>query len=526
MFRFAILRLVSRCRRLLASSLILLVLSAAPALAQPIFTKAFAPDTIAPGGTTTLTFTINNLANVLAADFLDFTDVLPAGVRIAAVPNAVNGCNGGALTANAGTTVISYTNGSVAASDSCTITVDVTSSTPGSHVNTTDDLTSNRGNSGQATATLIVTGGLETAKIRKETLAAIESFLFRRNDRLLTGGPDQTRWINRLTGRSGGVGAPAFGFAAHGEGAARHYAFAASLQQFGLAMAQTDQRAGLADPAALKVKPVRDDPAAIDIWIEGQVSHFDDDTGNGATNGTFGLARIGADTILRPWLLVGLLLEADWTDENSTILGSAVDGTGWMVGPYMLARLGRSVFLDARFAVGRSHNEVAPFNGAPVAAVADIQDDFETDRFLLQGRLSGDFRHGNLRIVPAAEVAYIEEHQRSFTNSVGVFIPDQSVALGQLKFGPTVSYLYARPDGTLIEPLVSIEGVWNFDQAESLTVNGFAAATEDWRTRLEAGLSVTRLSGANLRATANLDGIGSDNFMAYGGEIKLSIPLN
>lgn len=93
-------------------------------------------------------------------------------------------------------------------------------------------------------------------------------------------------------------------------------------------------------------------------------------------------------------------------------------------------------------------------------------------------------------------------------------------------FGRTVSYLHARPDGTLIEPLVSIEGVWNFDQAESLTVNGFAAVTDDWRARLEAGLSVTRISGANLRTTANLDGIGSDNFMAYGEKIKLSIPLN
>jgi uncharacterized repeat protein (TIGR01451 family) len=122
----------------------------------PIFSKSFAPDTIASGGTSTLTFTIDNTANTAAANNVAFSDDLPPGVTVASSPGTSNGC-GGTLTANPDSGTIGYTGGSVAAGTSCTITVDVTSSTAGDHVNTSGAPTSTLGNSGTATDTLTVT---------------------------------------------------------------------------------------------------------------------------------------------------------------------------------------------------------------------------------------------------------------------------------------------------------------------------------------------------------------------------------
>ena len=65
-------------------------------------------------------------------------------------------CTGGTVTAVAGSGVVSYSDGAVAAGASCTVTVDVTSSTAGDHLNLTGDLTSSLGNSGTASATLRV----------------------------------------------------------------------------------------------------------------------------------------------------------------------------------------------------------------------------------------------------------------------------------------------------------------------------------------------------------------------------------
>jgi hypothetical protein len=129
---------------------------AAPAQAQVAvsFDKAFIPATIGPGSVATLRF---DIANVTAAPVTDlaFTDNLPAAVVIASVPNAQSTC-GGTLTALGGSGTITFTDGLLGASGSCSIFVDVASSTPGTHTNTSGDLTSSAGNSGPATDDLIV----------------------------------------------------------------------------------------------------------------------------------------------------------------------------------------------------------------------------------------------------------------------------------------------------------------------------------------------------------------------------------
>lgn len=121
----------------------------------PVFTKTFAPDQVALEQASTLTFTIDNSAETLAADSLAFVDPLPTGLLVASTPNVSNAC-GGTLSAGAGASSISLSGGSVAAGAQCTISVDVASDTPGTFNNVTGDLTSSLGNSGTASAALEV----------------------------------------------------------------------------------------------------------------------------------------------------------------------------------------------------------------------------------------------------------------------------------------------------------------------------------------------------------------------------------
>jgi uncharacterized repeat protein (TIGR01451 family) len=100
--------------------------------AKPALTKAFSTGTIGVGQTATLTFTVTNPAGAPARSSLTFTDTFPANLVIAAVPNVVNGCGGGAtITAAAGTSIFTVAgsgiNAAVGAS-TCTVKVDVTSS--------------------------------------------------------------------------------------------------------------------------------------------------------------------------------------------------------------------------------------------------------------------------------------------------------------------------------------------------------------------------------------------------------------
>jgi CSLREA domain-containing protein/uncharacterized repeat protein (TIGR01451 family) len=97
-------------------------------------TKAFATDPIGPGGTSVLTITITN-PNAFAVTDVALTDSYPASLANAASPNASTTC-GGSVTATAGGGSLSLTGGTVPASGSCTVTVTITSSTPGTHTNT------------------------------------------------------------------------------------------------------------------------------------------------------------------------------------------------------------------------------------------------------------------------------------------------------------------------------------------------------------------------------------------------------
>jgi uncharacterized repeat protein (TIGR01451 family) len=121
---------------------------------RPGFSKSFSPSSIPPGGTSTLTFLIDNTANGVAAASLGFIDNLPVGLLVASPANASTTCTGGTLIAVAGTGTISYSGGSVGAGSSCTVSVDVTASDFGEYHNVSLGLTTMGGVSGFATAAL------------------------------------------------------------------------------------------------------------------------------------------------------------------------------------------------------------------------------------------------------------------------------------------------------------------------------------------------------------------------------------
>ncbi|MCP4540101.1 MAG: DUF11 domain-containing protein [Chloroflexi bacterium] len=118
----------------------------------PGFSKSFSPSSIPPGGTSTLIFTIDNIANQVAQSSLRFSDLLPPGMVIAALPNASTDCTSGSLIADSGTNLIYFSSGSVAASSSCNVAVDVTVADFGEYVNISGELTGSGWTSGKASA--------------------------------------------------------------------------------------------------------------------------------------------------------------------------------------------------------------------------------------------------------------------------------------------------------------------------------------------------------------------------------------
>ncbi len=119
------------------------------------FDKAFNPATIGPGSHSVLQLTITNPSNSTVED-IAFTDDLPAGVLIGIPSNVFSDCEGAIITAPDGGSTITFTDGRLGAGQTCIVELFVTSSTVGTHTNTTSDLTADIGGAAEASADLDV----------------------------------------------------------------------------------------------------------------------------------------------------------------------------------------------------------------------------------------------------------------------------------------------------------------------------------------------------------------------------------
>ena len=119
--------------------------------------KAFTPSSVAVGGNAALQFTLTN-PNSVALTGAGFTDSLPSGMQVASAPSATSTC-GGVWAPASGDTSLSFVSGTIPASGSCTIGVNVTVTTAGTHTNVSGFLATAEGGTnatagGSAMATL------------------------------------------------------------------------------------------------------------------------------------------------------------------------------------------------------------------------------------------------------------------------------------------------------------------------------------------------------------------------------------
>ena len=363
--------------------------------------------------------------------------------------------------------------------------------------------------------------------VRQRTQRIISNFMTRRGDAIVSNQPDFTERLNQGGGGAGGSGAS---FSGEGGYSNNRMAFASSLRQvlnankakksaqvteLGEMMKLGLQSKGTQSLGFRDLATNDGAPAGFDIWVRGRWARYEDDT----NAGDLGLLFIGADYKFNDGLVIGLVAQFDWTDENNDTDDFKIDGRGWMIGPYMVAQLHQNLIFDANFSWGQSDNEVSPFN--------TYTDSFEGTRWLASAKFTGSFQFGQLHVAPHLGVMYFQERQDAYVDSLSIDIPSQTVKLGRLTFGPKFSTTIKRKDGTTISPYLGVKGLWDFERTEivDLTTGIASESTDGVRTRVDAGVSIRLPDGLTLNGEGFYDGIGANNYKSYGGSIRLSIPL-
>jgi len=137
--------------------------------APPSLIAAFGAPSIAIGASASLTFTVTNANATVGLTGIGFADTLPAGL-VVSTPNGLTG-SCGTITAVAGSSSVSMSGLSLAASGTCAFSLNVTGITAGVQNNVTSTVTSNEGGAG-GTASAGITVNKDTQTIAFGALPA------------------------------------------------------------------------------------------------------------------------------------------------------------------------------------------------------------------------------------------------------------------------------------------------------------------------------------------------------------------
>lgn len=354
----------------------------------------------------------------------------------------------------------------------------------------------------------------DEAEVRLATQRAIRNFLVRRADSLLNAAPDLTRRVRDRNTTSPGQ------FSADINGGNRMVSIGASLAGMrNHAAASTPQM-----PGEDGVRPA--DSGNADIWLAANYASVSDERSGDAADSAFGVVQLGVDWAVDDRTVAGVMLQHDWADETTdeiairagAVRGARVSGSGWMAGPYVVREISEGVWFDALALYGQSDNTVDP--------LGLYEDTFETDRFMVRMNLSGEWRSGDWRIRPSVSLAHFQETQDGYSDSLGISIPEQTIAIGRLRAGPEIAYRFDTATGGWWEPTIGLTGVWDYNPAELLDLDGQLVGTGGLRADAKLGLRGQLAPGASILLEMDIDGLGEADFEARGARVEVRFSFN
>ena len=231
---------------------------------------------------------------------------------------------------------------------------------------------------------------------------------------------------------------------------------------------------------------------------------------SGSSDTEYVLGTIGWHTAVSENLLVGMMLEIDFYDQTSA--SSRVSGTGWLVGPYVVAKLPHQpIFFEGRVLYGQTSNEVSPLSA--------YTNRFETERWLIQAELSGHYKSSRSVFIPNMTLSYTSDTQREYLDVSNKTIPRQDIELMTLSFGADFSIPVSVSFGSL-EFKGGLNGIWastNGGGNASLVIPSF----EGGRVNVDFGFTLESKNGISTSANFFYDGFGTDEYENFGVGIQL-----
>ena len=211
---------------------------------------------------------------------------------------------------------------------------------------------------------------------------------------------------------------------------------------------------------------------------------------------------LGAHFEPSPNVLLGVMAQFDSSTSDD---GAAeLDSQGWLVGPYAVARLAdQPLVFSGSYLMGQSDNTLSPFG--------TYEDDYTSDRVLATLGVAGQLELDRLTLIPLLDVAYASDENEAYTDGDG----NPVRALKVTETQATLGLDFIMPLYTSSGALELLGGI---GASASVTDNG-VEETDSTRGQTDLGFRYGMENGGRLTARATYDGLGDDDYEAYGAEV-------
>ncbi|MEP2946451.1 MAG: Ig-like domain-containing protein [Lentilitoribacter sp.] len=229
------------------------------------------------------------------------------------------------------------------------------------------------------------------------------------------------------------------------------------------------------------------------------------------TRTKYGLGTFGSHAEINENLLLGGMVQIDITE--NTDASSTVRSKGWLAGPFVIGRHpNQDLYFEGAILYGQTYNRIKPTN--------TYEDKFKSDRWLFRGALTGEIVTEDVSLFPNIKFSHTTDNQQAYTDSLSNLISEQSISLTEISAGID----FNRPivvDGGDLALIGGISGIWSGSDGNGGSAGTINPAYDGGRAKVHLGMNFKDESGIGARLTGFYDGIGADNYHAYGASVSI-----
>lgn len=243
-------------------------------------------------------------------------------------------------------------------------------------------------------------------------------------------------------------------------------------------------------------------------WVDGTYTHIKESNPLSGYKGPQNSVIAATDYQFSNRVIAGLLYNYNDSDVRNLFQpgNSRTDTHG--VGPYVGIVLTDKLVFDASVLANWTDNF-----GRDAFNIAR----YDSDGWIASANLTGYWYFDNLRFSPGAGISFTRTEDDAYVDTSGTAFAVLTTRTGTANVATTLGYTITLDDERSIEPFVTLEGEWEFDNSTSpsTVISTIPTVTHEWNLRASTGVDVTLRHNKYLTIRGDFGGLGVSRFRTY-----------